>query len=166
MSGRMTGATSNVRDGTRWDAVVFGWALALLTGIATSTILRLLYGLLAEPPVERGEFTAAVVVISLVSGFLSYLIGGYAAARMARRSGGRHGALTAVFGLIVGVVLAIILAFFGAVFAEGVAVPPAAFGPIGAALGAGLILFLINLFGGFVGGKLGEPSQPNLKRLR
>lgn len=165
MNSKTTNAASAARSGTRWDAVALGWVLALLTGIATSTILRQVYGLLAEPPGERGEFTAAVVVISVVSGFLSYLVGGYAAAKRARHSGGRHGALTAVFGLIVGVILAIILASFGVVFAEGVAVPPAAFGPIGAALGAGLILFLVNLFGGFVGGTLGEPSQPNLKRL-
>ena len=124
--------------------------------------LEQVYGLLAEPPVEGGELSATVVVISVVSGFLSYLVGGYAAARMARHSGGRHGALTAVFGLIVGVILAIVLVLFGTLFVEGlaaVAVPPSSFGPIGAAWAAGtLILLLVNLFGGFVGGKLGEPS--------
>lgn len=150
-------ATSGFMGGIRWGAVAFGWVLAVLTGIAISTLLRQLYGLIAEPPVERGAFTAAVVVVSLVSGFLSYLVGGYAAARTARRAGGRHGVLTAVFGLIAGVILAIILAFFGTVFEAGVAVPPAAFGPIGSAWAAGLILFLVNLFGGLVGGKLGEP---------
>lgn len=157
MDDKTVSATSGFKGGIRWGAVAFGWALAVLTGIVVSTILRQVYGLIAEPPVERGAFTAAVVVVSLVSGFLSYLVGGYAAARTAQYAGGRHGALTAVFGLIAGVILAIILAFFGLVFAEGVAVPPAAFGPIGAAWAAGSILFLVNLFGGFVGGKLGEP---------
>ncbi len=161
MSNIAAGAASG-KGGTRWGAVALGWVLAVLTGIVTGTILRQAYGLLAEPPVEGGELSATVVVISVVSGFLSYLVGGYAA-RMARYSGGRHGALTAVFGLIVGVILAIVLVFVGTLFAEGLAalaVPPSSFGPIGAAWAAGgLILFLVNLFAGFVGGKLGEPSN-------
>ena len=81
------------------------------------------------------------------------------AAKMSRYSGGKHGALTAVFGLIIGIILAIVLALFGLVFAEGFTVPPASFGFAGAALVAGLVLFLVNLFGGFIGGKLGEPSR-------
>ena len=168
MSDRAAGAGSG-KGGTRWDAVALGWVLAVLTGIVTGTILRQAYGLLADPLVEGGELTATVVVISVVSGFLSYLVGGYAAASMAGHSGGRHGALTAVFGLILGVILAVVLVFFGTVLAEGlaaVAVPPSSFGPIGAAWTAGtLILFLVNLFAGFVGGKLGEPSYPDVKRV-
>ncbi len=156
MSSETTGATGGTK-GIHWQAVASGWAMAVLTGFVLSFILRLLYALLAEPPVESGELTVTLVVISMVSGFLSYLVGGYVAARTARYAGGRHGALTAVFGLIAGVILAIVLALFGIVFVEGVAVPPAAFGPIGAAWAAGSILFLVNLFGGFVGGKLGEP---------
>jgi hypothetical protein len=99
------------------------------------------------------------VVVSIVSGFLAFLLGGFVAARLSGRAGGRHGALTAVFGAVVGLAVAVLLALFGAVFAEGVALPPASFGLTGAALLAGLVLFLVNLFGGFVGGKLGEPSD-------
>lgn len=164
MNARSTGA----RDGIRWDAVVLGWAVAAFLGILTNIIFRHIYGMIAEPPVEAGELTATVVVLSGVSGFLSYLVGGYAAAKRAGHRGGRHGALTAVFGLIVGVVLAIVLVLFGAVLGEGVAevvVPPASVGPIGAVWAFGAILFLINLFGGLVGGKLGEPSRPDIKHL-
>ncbi len=165
----VAGGARGDRGGTRWGAVALGWVVAVIAGIVIGTVARQVYGLLAGPPVEGGELTATVVVISVVSGFLSYLVGGYAAARLARHSGGRHGALTAVFGLIVGVVLAVVLVFFGTVFAEGmaaVAVPPSSFGPIGAAWAAGtLILFLVNLFGGFVGGQLGEPSHRDAKRL-
>ena len=163
MSSRTTCATSHARGGTRWGAVALGWVVAVLAGVVIGTVARQIYGLIAGPPVEGGELTATVVVISVVSGFLSYLVGGYVAARIARRSGGKHGALTAVFGLIAGTILAIVLVLLGTVFAEGlaaVAVPPSSFGPIGAAWAAGtLILFLVNLFGGFVGGKLGEPSS-------
>ncbi len=78
------------------------------------------------------------------------------------------GALAAVFGLIVGVVLAVVLVLFGAVLGEGVAevvVLPASVGSIDAMWAFSAILFLINLFGGLIGGKLGEPSRPDLKDL-
>lgn len=153
----MVNGIQSARDGTRWGAVALGLAVAVLAGIVTSTSLRLLYGLLAGPEVERGAFTAAVVVVSLVAGFLSYLLGGYVAARAARRSGRKHGVLAALAGLSAGVVLALLLTPFGAVFAEGVALPPACFGMEGDAVLAGLVLFLTNSFGGFVGGTMGEP---------
>ena len=156
---------SNSARETRWEAVGLGWAVAVLAGIVIFSILRLLYGFFAEPPIERGEFTAAVLVVSLVSGFLAYLMGGYAAARLAGYAGGKHGALTAVFGLIAGIVLAAILSLFEVLFAEGVAVPPVSFGLTGAALVAGLLLFLVNLFGGFVGGNVGEPTHTGNKRF-
>jgi len=145
--------------GTRWGAVALGWLVAAVVGGVITPLLRLLYGAFAEPPIERGELTLAAVALSIVSGFLSFLIGGFIAARLAGHAGGRHGALTAVFGAIVGIVTALLLAlFFGAVFAEGVAMPPASFGLAGAALLSGFVLFLANLFGGYVGGKLGESS--------
>ena len=153
----MDDSTAGAGAGTQWGAVALGWAVAVVGGIVTSTSLRSLYGLLAGPEVERGSFTAAVVVVSLVAGFLSYLVGGYVAARSARRSGRRHGALAAFAGLSAGIVLALVLTPFGVVFAEGVALPPACFGLEGDALLAGLALFLTNLFGGFVGGTMGEP---------
>lgn len=160
--------TTRARGGIRWGAVVLGWAVAVVVGILTNIVFRQIYGSLAEPPLDAGELTATLVVISGASGFLSYLAGGYAAAKRAGHSGGRHGALTAVFGLIVGVVLALVLALYGAVVGEGLAevvVPPASVGPIGAVWAFGAILFLINLFGGLVGGKLGEPSRPDMKHL-
>ncbi len=155
----MVNRTAGARDGTRWGAVALGLAVAVVAGVVTSTSLRLLYGLLAGPEVERGSFTAAVVVVSLVAGFLSYLMGGYVAARSARRSGRKHGALAAFAGLSAGVVLASVLTPFGTVFAEGVALPPSCFGLEGDALLAGLVLFLTNMFGGFVGGTMGEPLR-------
>ncbi len=152
--------------GVRWGSVALGWVAAVLAGVVISPLLRILYGLVVEPPVQRGEFTASVVVISLVSGFLAYLVGGYVAAKSAGRSGGLNGAMTAVFGVILGVVLALILAVFGIVFVEGVAIPPVNFGLAGGALLAGLVLFLVNLFGGYVGGKLGEPSRLESRHRR
>ncbi len=54
---------SNGARETRWGAVGLGWVVAVLAGIVISSVLRLLYGFLAEPPIERGEFTAAVLVV-------------------------------------------------------------------------------------------------------
>jgi hypothetical protein len=144
----------------RWKSILVGWLVAAVTGLVISPLLRSLYGIAAPPPIGRGEFTAGMVIVSLVSGFLAYLAGGYVAARIARRSGGMHGAMTAVFGLAVGIALTFVLTAFGAVFVEGVAAPPVGFGLARqAVMIGGLPLFLINVFGGYVGGKLGEPVR-------
>ena len=142
--------------GVHWDAVALGWIVASAAGVLLSPVFRFLYGLVAGPPAERGEFTATIVAVSLLSGFVAYLLGGYVAGRVAGASGGVNGAMTAVIGLAVGLVLAAVLTLFGVLFSEGVTVPPAGFGLAGTALLAGLLLFLANLMGGFVGGKLGE----------
>jgi MFS family permease len=172
MSSKKVGGDKSLQ----WEAMASGWAMAVLTATLIDPALSFLYRLFVELPTERGELDATVVVISVVSGFISYLVGGYIAARMAPRSGGKHGALTAVFGLIIGIILMVILGLFSFVFAEGFpvlpmgfgladVVPPASFGLSGAALTAGSVLFLANLFGGFVGGELGEPSYPDIKRF-
>lgn len=153
----MTSSTSGAENDTRWAAVILGLTVAVFAGIAISSLLRSLYGLLIGPEAERGSFTAAVAVVSLVSGFLAYLLGGYVAARAARRSGRRHGVLAAFAGLLLGLVLALVLAPFQVVFVEGVALPPACFGLEGEGPLAGLVLFSANLFGGLVGGTIGEP---------
>lgn len=162
-----SGTARETAGGTRWGAVAAGWVVAVLAGLIVSPTLRFLYGLISEPPALRGELTAGLVVVSLTAGFLSYLVGGYVAARVAHKSGGKHGALTAVFGLMLGIIVAVFLALFGVVFAEGVALPPASFGvaedPL--ALAASLVLFLVNLFGGLIGGRLGEPAPDDLGRL-
>jgi hypothetical protein len=144
----------------KWKSIVLGWLVASVSGLVISPLLFNLYGLAVPPPLVRGDFTAGLVIVSLASGFLSYLIGGIVAARDAGREGGLHGAMTAVFGLLVGIALALILAVFGVVFVEGVTVPPAGFGLSGRAVLIGALpLILANLFAGYVGGKLGEPPE-------
>jgi hypothetical protein len=160
---RMNG---NAVKGIRWGSVVLGWLVAAVVGSLLSLLFGGLYGLVDEASVEGGEITAGFVVISLVSGFLAYLAGGFMAGRSAGHSGGLNGAMTAVFGLILGLVVGATLAVLGVTFAQGVAMPPANFGLVGGVLLAGLLLFLVNLFGGYVGGKLGEPSRPEVRRFR
>lgn len=155
----------NAGKGVRWGSVALGWLVAAVAGALISLLFSGLYGLVDEPATQAGEITAGFVVISLVSGFLAYLAGGFVAGRSAGYSGGLNGAMTAVFGLILGVVVGVILAVLGVTFAEGVAMPPANFGFTGGVLLASLILFCVNLFGGYVGGKLGEPSRPEVRRF-
>ena len=157
----MSSSTTGTAQDTRWGAVTLGLATAVLTGVVLSASLRSLYGLLVGPGIERGAFSAATVVVSLVAGFLYYLLGGYLVAKVACRSGRRHGVLSAFAGVVLGILLASALAPFRAVFAEGVALPPACFGLRGDALVAGLVLFVVNLFGGIVGGTVGEPLCPD-----
>ncbi len=149
-----------------WGAAGLGWLVAVAAGVLITPLLRELYGLAIEPPIQRGELSTAVVSISLLSAFVAYLLGGYVAARLAGRSGGLNGAMTAVFGVFFGIFLAAVLSTFGLVFTEGVTLPPAAFGMARIALVAGLVLFAFNLFGGYVGGKLGEPSRPQMKHTQ
>ncbi len=151
--------------GIRWGSVTLGWLVAAVVGSLVNLLFVGLYGLIDEPSAAGQEMTAGIMVISLVSGFLAYLAGGFVAGRSAGYSGGLNGAMTAVFGLILGLVVGTILALVGVTFTEGVAMPPANFGLTGSVLLAGLILFLVNLFGGYVGGKLGEPSRPDVQRF-
>lgn len=142
------------RTGARWAAIALGWLVAVLMGAMISPILWSLFGLGPEPPGERGDFTAAVVVF-LVLGFLVYLLGGYVAAKLAGQPGGLNGAMTAVFGVVFGA----ILGFFGAPFAFGVALPPINFGSGVGVLLISLVPFLVDLPGGYLGGKLGESAR-------
>lgn len=155
----MTRARTRERPpGIKWGAVALGWVVAIVAGIAINFILRILLRLFVEFPANPTELTVGVIVVSLLSGFLAYLVGGYAAGRSARVSGGLNGAMTAVFGVILGIILAIIFLSFDLVLTGAVALPPVSFGIAGMALIAGLVLFLVNLLGGYIGGKLGEPS--------
>ena len=155
----------NANAGIRWRSVALGWFFAAVVGSLLNLLFSVLYGLVDEASAEGGKVTAGFVVVSLVSGFLAYLVGGFVAGRSAGYSGGLNGAMTAIFGLILGLVVASILSIVGTTFAEGVAMPPANFGLTGGALVATLVLLLVNLFGGYVGGKLGEPSRPAVQRL-
>ena len=156
----------NAREGkgVRWGSVALGWLVAAVAGAVIRPLLGALYASLAALPGETGAPNATAVVLALVSGFLAYLLGGFTAARSSGRSGALNGSMTAVLGLALGLAVSAVLVPFDAGFAWGVAAPPANFGLSGEALLAGLLLFLSDLFGGYVGGELGEPTRPELRR--
>lgn len=149
--------------GVSWGSVALGWLVAVLAGAGIRALLGGLYGSVAGLP--AGTTDATAVVFALVSDFLAYLLGGFTAGRFSGHSGALNGAMTAVLGLVLGLVASAVLASSGVVLAWGVAVPPANFGLGREALAAGLLLFLSDLFGGYVGGELAEPARPAPRRL-
>jgi hypothetical protein len=148
-------------ENIRWEGVALGWLVALPSGLLLGPLFRAAYDALTGSVVMPGKFTSGLVIVSLVSGFLAYLFGGYVAGRFARRAGGLHGAMTAVLGAVAGAALAA----FGVAVSGGilVALVGLGFGEVTAA--TALALFLAYLFGGYVGGKLGEPSRPAMRHL-
>ena len=126
-----------------------------------SPILRVVYDALTGVSVMPGKLTSGLLIVSLVSGFLAYLFGGYVAGKFARRAGGLHGAMTAILG----VAASAILGTFGVAVSGGIFVTliGVGFGEITAS--TALALFLAYVFGGYIGGKLGEPSEPAMRHL-
>jgi hypothetical protein len=72
-----------------------------------------------------------------------------------------HGAITATLGAVAGAVLGA----FGIVVSGGILVALIGFGFDGVTASTALALYLAYLFGGYIGGKLGEPSEPAMRHL-
>ncbi len=156
----------NRLNAVRWPAVAIGWVAAVVSSIIIALILGAIFGV-ADPATGTGA-AAGGILISLITGFLAYGIGGYVAARRAGADGPLNGAMVAVFGIIAAIVLAIILAVLGVVaglifsggqlsglqgvsFAEG-------FGLASGGILTAIIVLIANILGGYVGGRIGGPS--------
>jgi hypothetical protein len=83
------GAGGNIR----WEGVALGWLVALPAGLLLGPLLRAAYDAMTGSVVTPEKFTSGLVIVSLVSGFLAYLFGGYVAGKFALRAGGLHVAL-------------------------------------------------------------------------
>lgn len=145
-------------DGLRWLSVLVGWQVAFMSGLIVTSALWTFYSAAIGGSTHRGELTAGVVAVCMVSGFVAHLIGGGLAGHLAEGCGGLHGRLTATVGLVAGAILTPTLATYGETFLIGVAAPPASFGLTAVALFCGILLFGSNLLGGYFGGKLAESS--------
>ena len=150
----------SVGENIRWESIALGWLVALPAGLLLGPPLRGAYGALTGSSVTPGKLTPGLVIVSVVTGFLAYLFGGYVAGRFARRAGGLHGAMTAVLGAAAGA----ILGAFGVAVSGGLIFAMIGLGFGGVTASAAFALFLAYLFGGYVGGKLGEPSEPAVRR--
>lgn len=142
-----------------WRGVGLGWLVAALIFVAINPLVRGLYDLLAGSPVPLQKLSSGLAVVALVSGFLAYLSGGFVAGRLARSAGGLNGAMTAVVGTLVGAALGAM----GVSASGGIWVSAMSFGPAEFALLVAAMVFLSDLFGGYIGGKLGEPSKPGVR---
>ena len=155
-----------VRPATSWMSVLGGWVATIgAMALVAPAVAAVLAG--ANPVLGSNDIAPAVPLI--IGIFVSYLIGGYVAGRMAGYRTSWHGMLTAFFSLFVlGVlVLASYAAANGAFTGFGVTdlttlVPGVAglnVDSLGNALTFGALLgFLAAIFGGWLGGVL-APSH-------
>lgn len=161
-------ANSNVvvrPAGTSWGAVLGGWVATIGASVIFAPIVA---GLLVVPgtAVDGNIAVAVPVVLGL---FLSYIVGGYVAGRMAGYRTSWHGMMTAFFTLFVLLVLMLlgVAADNGMFAASGIrsaadiipGVRDLNLYALGDALTFGAILgFLAAIFGGWLGGLL-APSH-------
>ena len=157
-----------VYGGVDWLASFIGSVFALvcaavLLSFATLVMVGLL-GLTIElggSPIDAAIITS-LVVVGLVL-FIAYFLGGYVAGRLARFDGGRNGAATVLWGILLSVLLALFAGLLpGLEFAQEFvlnSVVPAVGGLAGVGLaGLGIVVgaLLLELLGGFLGGRLGN----------
>ena len=153
-----------VRPATSWMSVLGGW---IATIGAMALVAPAVAGVLVGANAANNDVVPAIPVV--IGIFISYLIGGYVAGRMAGYRTSWHGMLTAFFSLFVlGVLVLVTYAAANGVF-TGVGVNnltdvvPGASGlnidSLGNALTFGALLgFLAAILGGWLGGVL-APSQ-------
>lgn len=149
---------------TAWGAVLGGWVATIGASVLFAPIVA---GLLVVPGTPVGDIAVAVpVVLGL---FLSYIVGGYVAGRMAGYRTSWHGMMTAFFTLFILLVLMLlgVAADNGMFAASGIrsaadlipGVRDLNLYALGDALTFGAILgFLAAIFGGWLGGLL-APSH-------
>jgi len=149
---------------TAWGAVLGGWVATIGASVIFAPLVA---GLLVVPGTAVGDIAVAVpVVLGL---FLSYIVGGYVAGRMAGYRTSWHGMMTAFFTLFILLVLMLlgVAADNGMFAASGIrsaadlipGVRDLNLYALGDALTFGAILgFLAAIFGGWLGGLL-APSQ-------
>ena len=150
--------------GTSWMSVLGGW---IATIGAAALVAPAIAGLLARAQVGPSDVAPAVPVV--IGIFVSFLIGGYVAGRMAGYRTSWHGMMTAFFSLFVLLVIALLAygADHGILAGLGVntvadIVPGArdlSVDSVGNALTFGALLgFLAAIFAGWLGGVL-APSH-------
>jgi hypothetical protein len=151
----------------QWEAVFFGLLAAI--GLAASLVAMVLGGLVATGVTSFSEDAAELVDRMMAGGgaiavailALSYLTGGYVAARMARFDGWRQGVGIWVLSLFMALAAAITLWIAGGQLdpTESITLPsnPVDEGPLnqGAAVIAP-VLVVVSLLGALIGGVLGD----------
>jgi hypothetical protein len=156
--------------GVDWLASFIGSVFALVCGGILLSFSGYLLGFLGFTLNREQPFTldtaliAGLVVIGLVL-FLAYFLGGYVAGRLARFDGGRNGAATVLWGILLYFIFALFGTFLPGPLSELLqgfgrnSVQPAIASLTEAGLaGLGIVIgaLLLELLGGFLGGRLGN----------
>lgn len=166
-----------VYGGVDWLASFIGCILAIVCG----GVLLALVGLVLAPlgftlNLEGGQIGAAVITGLVVLGFalfVAYFCGGYVAGRLARYDGGRNGAMTVAWGLALTLLAAAVGSFLPGPFFEVLQefVQSSVLPAVGSLtelglVGAGIIIgaLLLELLGGFLGGRLGVRYHTRINR--
>jgi hypothetical protein len=117
--------------GTSWVSVVLGWLAALGAGLILSGIVSgivgAIFGTAGRQGLTEGGTTALIGL--LITLLLAFLIGSYAAGRMAARQGLKHGLLVPLLALAVTLLLAIVGGLLGVSFIDqlsGITLPQGA----------------------------------------
>jgi len=167
--------------GVDWLASFLGFIFSDVVGALFSAVAGLvLVPLGFSLDFSSGGFGPAVItglVVVAVLLFLTYFFGGYVAGRLARFDGGRNGAMTVVWGIIIMLLLTVVGGLFGGFLPGNLieqlqslvrdSVAPAFQGLMGLGLvGAGIALgvLLIELLGGFLGGRAGARYHTEIDR--
>ena len=157
-----------VYGGVDWLASFIGCVFALVCGGVLLSFVTLVMVNLLGLAIELGgpEFGAAAITSLAIVGlalFVAYFLGGYVAGRLARFDGGRNGAATVLWGIL----LSVLLALFGSLlpglgfvqaFVQDSVVPAAGGLSQAGLVGLGIVIgvLLLELLGGFLGGRLGN----------
>lgn len=147
---------TRVRRGSSWGSILGGW-LAALGALAILFPITVVALGLSNPQLNANDPTVALPLVLAL--FVSYLIGGYVAGRLAGYRTAWHGLMSAVFGLFIAFLIGIV-AGAGSYFGIAGALPRLDIGTVGDAVAFGAVLgFLAAILGGWLGGLL-APSRP------
>ena len=149
--------------GIDWPATLVGTLTALAVLILLGGLIGAAIGLVGyqaglEDAAE--DISIASLIGGLVTLFVAFVIGGWAAGRMARYDGARNGLMTAVWAVVLAAILSALAAIFGAEYDVFRNVElPQFFSRDALTIGAivsALIAIAVMLLAGLLGGKWGE----------
>ena len=133
-------------------------SLILIAGLASAILGAIGYQVGLKGNAE--ELAVGSAIAGALALFISFLIGGWTAARIARYRGPLHGVLTAVWFIVLAALLAALGAWFGAEYNvfKGLALPQwfSADALTAGAIVSGLVALALMLLGGWLGGRLGD----------